>query len=193
MPRLLGMDVLSKFIRCKLGYGSKTGVSIYELTCDVLASYGIPRPDNVSYQKCVENNLDFINEECRKLFGKKVLPKPIAYKEKSIKKSKKKKKSIRPQISNCGNVISNEFLMTYEWRKLRMEALKLHGSTCQCCGASPKTGAVMNVDHIKPRKLFPELALDINNLQVLCSECNHGKGNWDQTDWRKPLLLSKGI
>lgn len=42
----------------------------------------------------------------------------------------------------------------------------------------------MNVDHIKPRKLFPELALDPDNLQVLCHECNHGKGNWDMTDFR---------
>ena len=55
---------------------------------------------------------------------------------------------------------------------------------CQCCGNSPKTGAVLNVDHIKPRKKYPELALDINNLQILCEECNHGKGNWDETDWR---------
>lgn len=83
------------------------------------------------------------------------------------------------------NVSSDEFLSAYEWRKLRMQALKLHGRRCMCCGASPETGAVMNVDHIKPRKLFPSLALDINNLQVLCHECNHGKGNWDQTDWRK--------
>ena len=75
--------------------------------------------------------------------------------------------------------------MTYEWRKVRMEALKKYGAKCQCCGATPASGAVMNVDHIKPRKLFPHLALDLNNLQVLCHDCNHGKGNWDMTDWRE--------
>jgi 5-methylcytosine-specific restriction endonuclease McrA len=79
---------------------------------------------------------------------------------------------------------SAEFLQSYEWRKLRMQALKKYGAKCMCCGATPATGAVMNVDHIKPRKLFPSMALDINNLQILCHECNHGKGNWDQTDWR---------
>jgi hypothetical protein len=79
---------------------------------------------------------------------------------------------------------SNEFLVSYEWRRVRIMALKKHGSRCQCCGASPSTGAVMNVDHIKPRKTHPSLALDINNLQILCDQCNHGKGNWDQTDWR---------
>ena len=42
----------------------------------------------------------------------------------------------------------------------------------------------MNVDHIKPRRLYPGLALEKSNLQVLCADCNHGKGNWDQTDWR---------
>lgn len=84
------------------------------------------------------------------------------------------------------DVRSIEFLSTYAWRKVRMEALKKHGPVCQCCGASPATGAVMNVDHIKPRKLFPELALDLDNLQILCGPCNHGKGNWDATDWRKP-------
>jgi 5-methylcytosine-specific restriction endonuclease McrA len=80
---------------------------------------------------------------------------------------------------------SDAFLMTYEWRKVRMEALKKYGAKCQCCGATPAHGAVMNVDHIKPRKLFPHLALDMNNLQVLCHDCNHGKGNWDMTDWRE--------
>jgi 5-methylcytosine-specific restriction endonuclease McrA len=82
-------------------------------------------------------------------------------------------------------VESDAFLQTYEWRKVRMEALKKYGAKCQCCGTTPAHGAIMNVDHIKPRKLFPSLALDINNLQILCHDCNHGKGNWDMTDWRK--------
>jgi 5-methylcytosine-specific restriction endonuclease McrA len=85
---------------------------------------------------------------------------------------------------NHNDVKSVSFLETYQWRRLRMEALKKYGPKCMCCGATPKDGAVMNVDHIKPRKLFPELALDLGNLQILCHECNHGKGNWDQTDWR---------
>ena len=79
---------------------------------------------------------------------------------------------------------SPEFLWSYEWRRLRMQVLRHYGARCQCCGASPAEGAVMNVDHIKPRKFFPELAFDFDNLQVLCHECNHGKANNDQTDWR---------
>lgn len=83
------------------------------------------------------------------------------------------------------SVVSDAFLQTYEWRRVRMMALKKYGSVCMCCGDSPANGAVMNVDHIKPRKLFPQLALDLDNLQVLCGPCNHGKGNWDMTDWRE--------
>lgn len=80
---------------------------------------------------------------------------------------------------------TDEFLSTYEWRRVRMQALTKYGARCQCCGATPGDGTKMNVDHIKPRKIFPELALDLSNLQVLCDACNHGKGNWDMTDWRK--------
>ena len=86
--------------------------------------------------------------------------------------------------STESDVNSDGFLRSFAWRQVRMQALIKHGRRCLCCGASPSTGATMNVDHIKPRKLFPELALDVDNLQVLCHDCNHGKGNWDQTDWR---------
>lgn len=82
------------------------------------------------------------------------------------------------------DVSSDAFLSTYEWRRVRMMALREYGPKCQCCGATPATGAVMNVDHINPRKLFPHLALNLANLQILCHDCNHGKGNWDMTDWR---------
>jgi len=99
---------------------------------------------------------------------------------------KSKALSTKPALTKVAgiDVTTTEFLSTYEWRKTRMVALKKYGARCQCCGATPATGAVMHVDHVKPRKLFPDLALDVDNLQVLCHECNHGKGNWDQTDWR---------
>lgn len=79
---------------------------------------------------------------------------------------------------------SPDFLSSYAWRAVRMQALKTHGAVCMCCGDNPKNGAVMNVDHIKPRRTHPELALKLDNLQILCGACNHGKGNWDDTDWR---------
>lgn len=93
--------------------------------------------------------------------------------------------SVKAFISHSGiDPNTDAFLQSFEWSATRMMAFKQYGTACQCCGASPKTGAVLNVDHIKPRKLLPELALDIKNLQVLCGPCNKGKGNWDQTDWR---------
>lgn len=76
------------------------------------------------------------------------------------------------------------FLESFEWRKIRMQVLIRDGARCACCGATRQDGRQMHVDHIKPRKLHPELALEPKNLQVLCDVCNHGKGNWDQTDWR---------
>ncbi len=37
---------------------------------------------------------------------------------------------------------------------------------------------------MKPRSKYPELALDPENLQVLCRACNMGKRAWDETDFR---------
>lgn len=74
-----------------------------------------------------------------------------------------------------------------EWRKLRYRALLAANGRCQCCGATAESsGAPLHVDHIKPKSLFPELALEFSNLQVLCKDCNFGKHQWDQTDWRWP-------
>ena len=32
---------------------------------------------------------------------------------------------------------SDAFLDTFEWRKVRMEAILKYGKRCQCCGAVP--------------------------------------------------------
>jgi len=108
----------------------------------------------------------------------------------AFKKKSKKQKKIRLQDKwNLPMNANREgFLDSFHWRKTRMEALKRSDGRCECCGKSKKDGAVLNVDHIKPRQTHPELALAVSNLQVLCSECNHGKGNWDKTNWRdKPI------
>src|SRR5258708_5315977 len=81
-----------------------------------------------------------------------------------------------------------EFYKSEEWIQARYAALKRSNGHCQCCGAGPEHGAVLNVDHIKPRKRYPDLALEVSNLQVLCAKCNKGKGGRDQTDWRKPTV-----
>ena len=77
-----------------------------------------------------------------------------------------------------------DFYQTWAWKSVRYQALKKYGAKCMLCGATPADGAKICVDHIKPRSQYPELALDINNLQILCDECNVGKGAWDKTDWR---------
>lgn len=73
---------------------------------------------------------------------------------------------------------------TSAWRFLRHQALRKYGNKCQCCGTTPQAGAVLHVDHIKPKGLHPELALDINNLQILCYDCHAPKGPKSVIDWR---------
>ncbi len=80
-----------------------------------------------------------------------------------------------PQVDN--------FYSSLAWQKLRVEALVRYGAKCVLCGADAND-AKLQVDHIKPRSLYPDLALDINNLQILCEPCNKGKSNLYDMQWR---------
>lgn len=83
-----------------------------------------------------------------------------------------------------------EFYLSWEWRRARMKIIKAFDRRCMCCGASPDDQMVgggkvrLIVDHIKPLSKHWALRLDPTNLQVLCDECNMGKGAWDETDHR---------
>jgi hypothetical protein len=75
--------------------------------------------------------------------------------------------------------------------KARFEALKSANGRCTLCGRSASEhGVALHVDHIKPRSTHAELAADPANLQVLCYDCNIGKGNRDTTDWRATACLA---
>jgi len=82
---------------------------------------------------------------------------------------------------------ADSFYRSYQWRKLRVEALEANRArygmlACECCGMIDV--APFHVDHIYPRSTHPELALDADNLQVLCDDCNIGKGTRYTTNWR---------
>lgn len=77
-----------------------------------------------------------------------------------------------------------EFYASREWQALRYEALKINGGSCQLCGRSRKDGVILHVDHIFPRWTHPNLSLVLSNLQVLCADCNLGKGAKHSDDWR---------
>ena len=79
---------------------------------------------------------------------------------------------------------SPSFYNTRQWKELRYKILVRFGARCQCCGATAKDGAKINVDHIVPLSRNWERRLDESNLQVLCGGCNMGKGATDMTDWR---------
>lgn len=71
------------------------------------------------------------------------------------------------------------FYRTKAWRELRLTILLASDCSCKICGNTSEKGAVLHVDHIKPRSLYPELAMDESNLQVLCEDCNIAKSNND--------------
>lgn len=76
------------------------------------------------------------------------------------------------------------FYDTRQWLDLRYTVLKKYGAKCMLCGDTPSNGAIIQVDHVRPRFKYPELELDITNMQVLCRDCNMGKSYTDETDWR---------
>lgn len=74
---------------------------------------------------------------------------------------------------------SQRFIRSKEWKNLRPIVFDYYGRRCMKCGCEEK----LQIDHIKPRSDYPELALDFTNLQVLCWSCNKAKGK-DIIDYR---------
>lgn len=82
------------------------------------------------------------------------------------------------------------FYLSLEWKVLRYRALLHYGKKCLKCGI---IDSEMHVDHIKPISLYPDLKEDMNNLQVLCKECNLEKSNIHTTDYRPEELKTKAF
>jgi hypothetical protein len=78
----------------------------------------------------------------------------------------------------------DQFYASWEWKRLRYDFIKGKQRRCQCCGRTPADGIAIHVDHVKPIRHHWSLRFSVNNLQILCEDCNMGKGSRDETDWR---------
>jgi len=205
MKKLSDQSLMCRYVYSRLGYATEDGTRQHELVCRALAKDGRPKPDGVTDKAWAKAHWEYLHSlsikslaEQRKEEGwiprskrkaariaARQLDRQIARIEARPDKPKRLPKGTKPAAPRF-RIDPNhpDFLSSFEWRQLRMRVLTHYGLRCMCCGATPDHGAVMHVDHIKPRKKRPDLALTFDNLQVLCHECSHGKGNWDETDWR---------
>lgn len=148
-------------------------------TCEIC---GKQRPKLTGIGAHLQCHFKGIKKELWHLYVKE-LDEPLKGTPTRIKNLKKKTKR-KTKSKQYKKVLSSSFYNSKEWRKVRYQALTIHGNNCMACGSSPEDGIVIHVDHIKPKSKFPELALDVDNLQILCADCNLGKSNIDDTDWR---------
>jgi len=147
------------YLKHKHGLADAYKMKNSELMVMIEAALGLETPCVTGKQK-----------RYKMMFG--LLPKPIPTKKKKPKKQNENKKYER-------------FYQSAPWRMVRYDAYEKNDGRCECCGRSAKEGIYLNCDHIKPLREFWKLRLDPENLQILCNECNHGKGNRYSTDWRK--------
>jgi hypothetical protein len=69
------------------------------------------------------------------------------------------------------------FYQSKAWFRARGQVLK-RDPVCVECRAEKAT----HCDHIKSRRLFPELALDIGNLRGLCTTCHNSRSARQYSD-----------
>ena len=109
------------------------------------------------------------------------------------------KTPVIPQtFSNISYKESMKFWKSVDWKNLRKEFLsQCKNQQCKYCFEDLNNSKRLNIDHIKPIKTNWDLRLDINNLQILCEDCNKYKGSKQNGNSRliieECMWYSKGV
>lgn len=75
-------------------------------------------------------------------------------------------------MSGTKRTKTDPFYQSDDWKGLRRLALARAGYCCEWCGASVREKFSGRVDHIQTRAEAPQLALVLENLRVLCNDCD---------------------
>ena len=94
---------------------------------------------------------------------------------------------------------ADPFYLSRAWRNLRAQALERDHYLCQDCLAEKARGGMIRprpataVHHIKPRELYPELALDLDNLISLCDACHNRRHPEKGSGEARPAQAPAGV
>lgn len=77
---------------------------------------------------------------------------------------------------------TSPFYNTKDWNLIREKKRKTEHYECERCRRKGKHKSGTTVHHKKYLRYYPELALDINNLECLCGDCHY-----DEHHKKKPL------
>jgi 5-methylcytosine-specific restriction enzyme A len=69
---------------------------------------------------------------------------------------------------------SDAFYRTARWRRLRSMVLS-HNPLCAMCEAEGRMTLAVDVDHVLPRSVRPDLEWSMDNCQPLCRSCHSRK------------------
>lgn len=97
----------------------------------------------------------------RKYFKTQRVPRPVVPEPQTIPGAERRPRVWKQKVSN----------------RVRFLVLKRDKYACQLCGKTAASGALLEIDHRVARKNGG--SNDIENLWVLCSTCNSGKGTHD--------------
>lgn len=75
--------------------------------------------------------------------------------------------------------------------EIRAEVKQKHGMICAGCDCKIRFTLKRHIDHIKPKKHYPELEFLYTNLQVLCQPCNAHKSAYDGDDWKEVVAARR--
>lgn len=80
----------------------------------------------------------------------------------------------RGGVSKINRTERQNYCATTAYKVFRREVLKRDNYTCQICKARTCVGnkVILQVDHIKPFLLYPELRMDFNNVRTVCKQCH---------------------
>jgi 5-methylcytosine-specific restriction endonuclease McrA len=87
----------------------------------------------------------------------------------------------------------NLFYHSPEYKFLRLTVLKRDGYKCTNCGKSGSTNNALQLEHIKPKSLYPELIYELSNLRILCINCHKKTESYGKAGIRKIVKSRNSI
>jgi len=138
--------------------------------------------------RIVKGNEQFASEDIRKGISEKMKGEGnYFYGREHSEETKQKIREHHPHLNMRGEKHFN--WKGGVWQTIRRMALRRDDYTCQRCGL--REPSIMVVDHIKPKSIFPELLLVLENLEVLCPNDHARKSVLDEKQYNVSSIKKK--